>query len=195
MTRWLLGIGCLFTLLGIPCLYYGTEQGLFGSGKQLESVREALWGKPVAFDETHPFYQTTQKIAAVRAGQPALRYGRLYFRQVSGDGVHFGISKTVEGILAYSRLLSDEEVLIVANTSVSSVWEGDVLVDYDMNAHTQCFELLYCNHEAASEIPVKNNTGHKSSVQMDDGTLSTGPTRTVRLKMNPMEIQILRKRI
>ncbi len=47
-----IGIGCLFTLLGIPCLYYGTEQGLSGNGKQLESVREALWGKPNAFDES-----------------------------------------------------------------------------------------------------------------------------------------------
>ena len=55
------GIGCLFTLLGIPCLYYGTEQGLSGSGNQLEAVREALWGKPSAFDENHPFYQATQK--------------------------------------------------------------------------------------------------------------------------------------
>jgi glycosidase len=190
-----IGIGCLFTLLGIPCLYYGTEQGLFGSGNQLESVREALWGRPNAFDESHPFFQATQKIATVRAGQPALRYGRLYFRPVSGDSVHFGISKTVEGILAYSRLLSDEEILIVANTSVSSVWEGDVLVDFDLNAHTQFFDLLYCNHEATMEVPVKNNAGQKSSVQMENGTLSTGPTRTVRLKMNPMEIQILRKRI
>ncbi len=190
-----IGIGCLFTLLGIPCLYYGTEQGLSGNGKQLESVREALWGKPNAFDESHPFYLATKRIAAVRASQPALRYGRLYFRPVSGDGLHFGVSRTVEGILAYSRLLSDEEILIVANTSVSSVWEGDVLVDYDLNARTHYFDLLYCNHEAVAEVPVVDNTGRKSTVQMEDGSLNTGPTRVVRLRMNPMEIQILRNRI
>ena len=98
------------------------------------------------------FIKQHRKIAAVRASQSAFRYGRLYFRPVSGDGIHFGISKTVEGILAYSRILSDEEVVIVANTSVSSVWEGDVLVDYDLNARTKVFDLLYCNHEAQAEV-------------------------------------------
>jgi len=191
----ILGIGCLFTLLGIPCLYYGTEQGLSGMGKQLESVREALWGKPNAFDEKHPFYQATRKIANVRANQAALRYGRLYFRPVSGDGLHFGLSKTVEGVLAYSRLLSDEEILIVANTSVSSVWEGDVLVDYDLNARSSCFDLLYCNHEAATELPIVDKSGSRVSVQMENGATTTGPVRIVHLRMNPMEIQILRNRI
>jgi glycosidase len=38
-----LGVGCLFALQGIPCLYYGTEQGLHGSGDQDAAVREALW--------------------------------------------------------------------------------------------------------------------------------------------------------
>jgi len=189
------GIGCLFTLLGIPCVYYGTEQGLCGSGTQLESVREALWGKPNAFDERHPFYQAIKKIASVRASQTALRYGRLYFRPVSGDGVHFGLSRNVEGILAYSRLLSDEEIVIAANTSVSSVWEGDVIIDYDLNARTKSFDLLYCNHDAAHEIPVIDKTNQKSIVQIEDGSVTTGPVRVIRLKMNPMEIQILRNRI
>lgn len=40
-----LAIGCLFTLQGIPCLYYGTEQGLHGMGDSDQCVREALWGK------------------------------------------------------------------------------------------------------------------------------------------------------
>jgi glycosidase len=190
-----IGIGCLFTLLGIPCLYYGTEQGLSGSGKQLEAVREALWGKPGAFDDTHPFYLATQKIAAVRADQAAIRYGRQYFRPVSGDGIHFGVSKMVEGLLAYSRLLSDEEVLIAANTSVSSVWEGDILVDYEVNARTDMFDLLYCNHEAQKEVQVVEKTKSKTIVQTEDGMEHTGPTRSIHIKMNPMEIQILRNRI
>ncbi|NMB54625.1 MAG: alpha-amylase [Leptolinea sp.] len=190
-----LGIGCLFTLLGIPCLYYGTEQGLSGSGKQLESVREALWGKPDAFNEKHPFYQAIKKIAAVRAAQPALRYGRQYFRPVSGDGVHFGISRNVEGILAYSRLLSDEEIVIVANTSVSADWEGDVLIDYDLNARTRFYDLLYCNHETLKEVAVLDKTNRKAVVQLEDGSMNSGPVRVIHLKMKPMEIQILRNRI
>src|SRR5260370_1776643 len=40
-----LGLACLFSLPGIPCLYYGTEQGLHGSCSD-EAVRQALWGGP-----------------------------------------------------------------------------------------------------------------------------------------------------
>ncbi|HEX9107696.1 MAG TPA: alpha-amylase family glycosyl hydrolase, partial [Longimicrobiales bacterium] len=52
-----LALGCLFTLQGIPCVYYGTEQGLKGTADlydadpqwRPENVREALWGKDNAF--------------------------------------------------------------------------------------------------------------------------------------------------
>ena len=51
--RTVLGLGLLYTLQGIPCLYYGTEQGLTGhkTGPRPDdsNVREALWGHPRAF--------------------------------------------------------------------------------------------------------------------------------------------------
>ena len=72
---------CLYSLTGIPCLYYGTEQGLHGSGSDA-AAREALWGGP-GFDDPSDLYQHIQQIAAQ---QPALRYGRLYFRPLSGMG-------------------------------------------------------------------------------------------------------------
>ena len=61
----LMGVAVLFCLQDIPCLYYGTEQGLTGAinpdgtpaSGSLECVREALWGKtPVAFDRNNPLY-------------------------------------------------------------------------------------------------------------------------------------------
>jgi len=51
-----LGLACLFTLPGIPCIYYGTEQGLHGAGSD-PAVREAIWGLtgfPVACPSTSP---------------------------------------------------------------------------------------------------------------------------------------------
>ncbi|HLQ45328.1 MAG TPA: alpha-amylase family glycosyl hydrolase, partial [Planctomycetaceae bacterium] len=81
-----LGLGCLYSLQGIPCMYYGTEQGLSGAKDQTHGddsmVREALWGRTDSaghsngFDVSHPLYRAVQRIAAVRAAQPALRYGR-----------------------------------------------------------------------------------------------------------------------
>ena len=62
-----LGLACLYSLPGIPCLYYGTEQGLHGAGSDA-AVREALWGGP-GFDEQSDFYQHIHQIATVRAQQ------------------------------------------------------------------------------------------------------------------------------
>ena len=101
-----MGVACLFALQGIPCLYYGTEQGLHGSGNAMEAVREALWGKPGGFDRDHPFFQAIRQVSAVRQQQPALRYGRQYFRPISGNGVQFGMSTFAPGVLAFSRILA-----------------------------------------------------------------------------------------
>jgi glycosidase len=90
-------VACLYSMQGIPCLYYGTEQQLHGgNGTNDELVREALWGKvsnpPSPFDQTNKFYKAIRAIAKVRGTQPALRYGRQYFRPISGNGTTFGIS-------------------------------------------------------------------------------------------------------
>ena len=79
-----LGLACLCGLPGIPCLYYGTEQGLHGSGSD-PAVREALWGSP-GFQQDSFYYQQISRISEARASTPALRYGRFYFRPISGDG-------------------------------------------------------------------------------------------------------------
>ena len=144
-----LGLACLMSLQGIPCLYYGTEQGLHGNGGKDLSVREALWGKGSnAFDRTHPFYQGLPSIAAVRAKQPALRYGRLYFRPLSGDGVHFGISPFSGGVLAFSRVLNDQEVLVVANTNTQSRFQGEVIIDTALNPAQADYEILFSGFRA-----------------------------------------------
>ncbi len=50
----MLGIAVLFGLQGIPCLYCGTEQGLYGHGDNDQFIRETFWGKLNAFDVDHP---------------------------------------------------------------------------------------------------------------------------------------------
>ncbi len=189
-----LAAGCLFALQGIPCLYYGTEEGLHGAGRTLEAVREALWGKPNAFDRQHSFYQAIQKIAAVRARQPALRYGRQYFRQISGDGVHFGFSHFPSGVLAFSRILSDQEVIVIANTNAQSGWQGEALVDFAINPVGSIYHVLYSNKSSpAAPEPVSEKSMGSVEIREVDGAVTHGPTRVLRLKLQPMEIQILEK--
>lgn len=123
------GVGFLLTTLGIPCIYYGTEQGFDGGGPNDNYVREAMFGgKWGAFDTTgvqffndsHPIYKSIAAIAAVRREQPALRYGRQYFREISGDGEHFGAPCGSKCTLAYSRVLDTDEVLVAINVDTEA---------------------------------------------------------------------------
>lgn len=195
-----LAVGCLFGLQGIPCLYYGTEQGLQGTqelyaanydprnnGKP-EHAREALWGKNSAFDRNHPLYQEIRKMAKVREQEPALRYGRQYFRPVSGNNSDFGFSKEKGGVIAFSRILNRREVLLVANTSVASEFSGWVLVDARLHGDNRRFAVAYSNYGTTGEGPLTNG-----SVRFYDrnNNASDGWARRLYVKLAPMEIQIM----
>lgn len=187
-----LGVGCLFTLPGIPCLYYGTEQGLSGAGNIDWAVREALWGKPGAFDQNFAFYRAIQQLAVLRSEQPAVRFGRYYFRPLSGDGLHFGISTSAPGVLAFSRILNDEEVLIIANTSTQAPWSGQVIVDFSLNPAGSHYHILFSNKGAPAEpgLVIEKPSGSVEITEID-GTITHGPARVVAVNLGPMEIQIL----
>ena len=191
-----LGLGCMFTLQGIPCLYYGTEQGLHGAGNSREAVREALWGKPNAFDRSHPFFQAVRDLAEVRADQPALRYGRQYFRPISGDRIHFGLSPFKNGVLAFSRILNDQEVLVVANTDSEKPWQGDVIVDYALNPIGTPYKLLYSNKadgNADARLRVAKRDGADVEIHEVDGSVTRRPVRVLPVVLEASEVQILRK--
>jgi len=185
-----MALACLFALPGIPSVYYGTEQGLHGSGDSDQNVREALWGKPQAFDLNHPFYATIQRITRVRNQQAALRYGRFYFRPISGNGVQFGVSKFVAGVLAFSRVLNDKEVVVIANTNTQAVFVGSVIVDSNLNPEGLQMDILFSNKQAPIEPGHLTSTG-AVEIREVDGGISHGPARVVSVNVGPMEIQIL----
>lgn len=186
----ILGIAVLFGLPGIPCLYYGTEQGLHGRGNSDKFVREALWGKPNAFDVNHPFYKAINRLSEIRSAQPALRYGRLYFRPISGDGVHFGASSFAPGVLAFSRILNNQEILVVANADTHEDFRGHVLVDSFINNDGEQYRVLNDSSGSAPE-PVETRSGLE--IHEIDGGVTTGPARMIRVNLRPMEVQILAK--
>jgi glycosidase len=185
-----LGLACLFALQGIPCVYYGTEQGLSGAGDSDGAVREALWGKPDAFGTAGEFYRALKAIAAVRASQPALRYGRQYFRPVSGDGRGFGVSGFSPGVLAFSRILNDQEVVVVANADTAAGVALHVIVDAVLNPDGAAFRVLYSNRPApAAPGPVRGLEG--TTVAEPDSRTSTGGLNALLVTLGPGEVQIL----
>ncbi len=180
-------LACLFSLQGIPCVTYGTEQGLAGSGAADEAVREALWGKPGAFDETGPFYLALRDIARVRAGNPALRYGRQYFRPVSGDRKTFGASTFAPGVLAFSRILSESESVVVANTDTAVGVDISVLVDAVLNPAGARFASMYSSVGASRTCTVERI----SDAAVIGNGISRGSIHSIRVALAPGEALIL----
>lgn len=144
------------TTLGIPCVYYGSEQLFDGSGGNDRYIREAMFGGAFgafrsrgrhAFDETHPVYVELSKILALRRRVPALRRGRQYLREISGDGVGFGLPHllgsgvsggvapgVLRSVVPWSRIFADHEVLLAINTDVSEPRTAWVTVDDGLHA-------------------------------------------------------------
>ncbi len=128
----------LLCSLGVPCIYYGTEQGFDGGGDRDTWVREAMFGGGFGpfgtlntsfFDEQHPIYRQIATIAQARASEPALRYGRQYQRNLSGDGVHFGPPQH-PGPFAFARVLDVTEIVVFANPTLDDI---DLCVGVDGN--------------------------------------------------------------
>ncbi len=184
-------LACLFGLQGIPCVYYGTEQGLHGKGTD-EAVREALWGGP-GFNETNPFYTAISAIAAVRRQRPALRYGRQYFRPISGDGRRFGVSTFSGGVIAFSRILDDQEIVVAANASTSNA-SVEVIVDQTLSRPGDVYRILFANQsEPAQPGPVIRHEGGTVEVHEVDGAIGSGPLHAIRMTLRSMEAQIIER--
>lgn len=154
----ILGVGYLLTSLGIPCMYYGTEQGFNGGGDDDKLIRENMFGgewgafetKGVHFfDRDNPTYKGIQKIAEIRKSEPALRFGRQYFRDISRDGSHFYFPTTHDGILAYSRIIDNEEIVIAMNLSTSEQ-QCLIVTDNVLNESGAIFSDLLEKHEDSS---------------------------------------------
>ncbi len=171
-----LALTCLMTMQGIPCIYYGTEQGLDGRGDRREYVREALWGGQDAFSTAHPLYTHIREVSQLIREQPALRYGRQYFRKCSGNQRDFDYSPYPGGIIAFSRILNDKEILVVANMNTNQTTTIEVVVDKNLNEAGKKLIILFPFS--------KRGTLTKGCVVRD-------PYRTVELTVAPMEALVL----
>ena len=116
----------LYTARGIPCLYYGTEQGFDGTTDPND--REDLFAgefkdgpggtvlqlsSPGAdnFNMTHPLFLWVAQLNNFRRLYPALTLGAYVNRASNSTG---------PGLFAYSRVLNTQEVFVVFNTAGSS---------------------------------------------------------------------------
>jgi hypothetical protein len=161
--------------LGIPCVYYGTEQALAGPeaserpwlpdwGGSDRYLREAMFGPmhprrsgraglPGAgdgYDDRCPASARSARPAGIAstntappigasprcwrcAGRyPRLRHGRQYARPIAFLGYPFAVYGPGE-LIAWSRILDDEELVCIVNGHGTAARGADVLVDATLN--------------------------------------------------------------
>ena len=154
-------------------------------------MREALWGGP-GFDQRSFFYQHIAQIGALRRRLPALRYGRFYFRPVSGDGRTFAITTFTRGVLAFSRILDAQEILIAANTNTDPGQDQVVriIVDDALNGVGTAFRVLYSN-KVRPTAPGRVERAGSVTVHEADGSSGSGPVNALEVTLQPLEVQIL----
>jgi glycosidase len=181
----------LFTL-GIPCLYYGTEQAfagpeaperkwlpewkssdrylreaMFGPEHPRQSGRNGLQAPPLGldpdlpgfgpfgtaghhcFDDQSAAYVRIAALAALRKEYPVLRHGRQYLRPISFLGRPFDVYGAGE-IVAWSRILDDEETLCVLNAHGTDSRGADVLVDASLNPLGGSMTVIFNTAQAAN---------------------------------------------
>lgn len=114
LDRLKVALAFLYTARGIPCLYYGTEQGFNGGNDPYD--REDMfagkfeWGPSRGdnFNLTHPLFQWVARLNNFRRLYPALR---------EGAHVNLWCDPRGPGLLAYARRLGGQEIFVALNTS------------------------------------------------------------------------------
>jgi glycosidase len=178
-------VGLTATTLGIPLIYYGTEQALDGAGGGDSAdryLRECLFGGEFGafrsrgrhcFDENHPAFRAIAAILALRKSRLTLRRGRQYLRQISGNGVDFGypamFGGQIRSVVPWSRLFDGDEVLCVLNTDPAQALGAWAVVDADLHSAGEKFCCTYSTEAAQRSTTITVET--------------RGPMRCVRLEL------------
>jgi glycosidase len=211
------GVALQLFSLGIPCIYYGTEQSFAGPEKAVRGflpdfkpdtgtdkfLREAMFGPehplrggraglmaggagvdpefpgfgPFGTAGHHCFnpgagaYMRIAALIGVRQRFPVLRSGRQYQRPISNFQAPFALPAAGE-LIAWSRMLDDEEALCIVNGHGGARRGGDVLVDANLNGHAGAeFEVVANTEQAATAGFVGSHpVGQRLPVNFRDAT-------------------------
>jgi glycosidase len=136
-------LGFNLCTMGIPCIYYGTEQSFAGNSDGIthssehyndQFIRETMFGGGFGafyshnrhfFDDSSPLYRFVREVTFLRAKEVALRRGDQYLCAISPvcflHGLH-GLPNIAShyrfrSVIAWLRVHGNDEVLCAINTS------------------------------------------------------------------------------
>ena len=237
----------LFTL-GIPCIYYGTEQAFAGPAQsQLPFVRnegwndagnygdrylrEAMFGPEYprayhthdlatqmssqdtslpgfgpfgtagkhCFDVQSPAYVRLAALCQTRSEHLVLRTGRQYSRQIRLPGTGFEFPPAGE-LVAWSRILDNQEAVCLVNPHAEAMRGGDVLVAAELCPPGTEFLVVANTAQAATQAlgqvagGATFNGSHPTGSKLPVQHLSpTGPAFIEIRNLPPAEVLVLVK--
>ncbi|MGW8249334.1 MAG: alpha-amylase family glycosyl hydrolase, partial [Anaerolineales bacterium] len=164
------------TTLGIPCIYYGSEQAFDGQGDSDRYIREAMFGGEFGafrtrgrhfFNEAHPVYRQLAQLLTLRREKIALRRGRQYLCRISGDGQSYGypvvMGDGMRSVVAWLRLFDDQQVLAALNTDPDRLLSAWVSLEAGYYADGARLTCLYSSDEdqVGQELVVQESAGQK----------------------------------
>ncbi len=127
------------------------------------------------FDSKHPTYLRIAAMTELRKQYPALRYGRQYLRQTSFLGKPFDFHGLGE-LIAWSRILADEEFVCVLNTHGTDSRGGDILVDVNLNPSGSAMVVVLNTiesvqastsiHPVGSKLPIKRKSDGTAYIEV-----------------------------
>ncbi|MGI8912444.1 MAG: alpha-amylase family glycosyl hydrolase [Chloroflexota bacterium] len=198
-------VGVQLTTLGIPCLYYGTEQTFDGTEARHDPaiepldehgnvpaadryIREAMFGGSFGafatagchfFDPSHPTYRRIAALARLRGRQDliglALRRGRQYRRETTFLSRPFGLPGAGE-LVAWSRVLFDQEVVVAVNSHGTQVRGAEVTVDAGLHPPGSILAVRYrgdwtdaqlVNTPEGETVPIRRWSDGRTTVRLD----------------------------
>jgi glycosidase len=130
-TQLKLALAFLFSIRGIPMVYYGTEQGFNGSWDPLnrEPMFDPFTGEPKYFNENHELYRWIQRLCKIRRSSRALSFGRQV--EVCWDDETYGFLRSFENevvicLLNNSDRPQSRKIFLPREVPLEG---GDLLVD------------------------------------------------------------------
>ena len=175
-----LAVGIQLTTLGIPCIYYGTEQAFDGGEHYHDGaleplqggtvpyadryVREAMFGATFGafgtsgcsfFNPDHPAYLRIGALCRVvrqetQVGR-ALRRGRQYARPTKVFGPGYTLPGAGE-LVAWSRIVFQQEVLVAVNTHGAEARGAWVTIAAELPRPRQELRVLYRSDWSDAEL-------------------------------------------
>jgi glycosidase len=159
------------TTAGIPCIYYGSEQGFDSGGRVSDCdvvLRENMFGGQFGglctqgrhfFNEATDLYRALASLTALRKQLLTLRRGSQVLHRISGDGINFGHphrlgSERMRSLVCWSRLFLDQETLVVLNTDEANPVVAWSTVAPMLRVEGDQFHLIFWHApEAAATAP------------------------------------------